>query len=60
MTAAKIKAGAAQVECPNFDTPSFVSPPPLAEATVALVTSASLHHPTDDGFPGNETGYRVI
>ena len=34
--------------------------PPLSEATVALVTSASLHHPTDDDFPVVETGYRVL
>ena len=32
----------------------------LAVATVAIVTSASLHHETDDDFAPVDTGYRVL
>ena len=60
MTDAKIKAGAASAECPPFENPAFVQPPPLAEATVAIVTSASLSHPEDEGFAVRDTGYRVL
>jgi D-proline reductase (dithiol) PrdB len=60
MTDKSIKSGAASVPCPVFDSPAFVSPKPLAEATVAIVTSASLHHATDDDFAPVDTGYRVI
>ena len=60
MTDAKIKAGAARAECPAFEDPAFVRPPPLSQATVALVTSASLSHPEDEGFRVQDTGYRVL
>jgi D-proline reductase (dithiol) PrdB len=32
------------VPVPTFDDPAWVTPPPLAEATVAIVTTAGLHH----------------
>jgi D-proline reductase (dithiol) PrdB len=37
-----------------------VRPKPLAEATVAIVTTASLHHPSDEDFAPVDTGYRVL
>ena len=43
-----------------FETTAFTTPPPLAEATVALVTSASLHHPEQDDFAPVDTGYRIL
>ena len=43
-----IKRAVQDIECPVFEQPAFTTPPPLEEATVALVTSASLHHPDQD------------
>ena len=60
MTDLQIKTGAAQVDCPQFETPAFVTPKPLSEATVAIVTSASLHHADDDDFAPVDTGFRVL
>jgi len=45
---------------PEFDTTPWTTPPPLAEATVAIVTSAALHHAGDEGFTAFDTGYRVL
>ena len=60
MTDTMIKSGAAQVECPTFDNPAFVSPKALDQAKVAIVTSASLHHEDDDDFAPTDTGFRVL
>ena len=60
MTDAVIKKGASTVECPRPDNPAFLTPKPLSEAKVAIVTSASLHHPDDDDFSPTDTGYRVL
>ena len=46
---------------PQFESTPWVTPKPLAEATVAIVTSAALHRPDDDGFEaGNDASYRVL
>ena len=55
-----IKAMASQAEAETFDSVAFATPPPLASATVAVVTSASLHHADQDDFAPNDTGYRVL
>ena len=55
-----IKRGAASIPCPNFEDAAFVRPKPLAEAKVAIVTSASLHHADDDDFAPVDAGYRVL
>lgn len=39
---------------------AFTTPPRLSQATVALVTAASLHHPDQDDFAPADTGYRVL
>ena len=44
----------------QFETTPFTSPKPLAEATVAVVTTASLHHPDQDDFAPIDTGYRIL
>ena len=46
-------------QMPLDDTP-FVTPPPLAEATIALITSAGLHRRDDRPFRFGDQGYRVI
>jgi len=51
---------AATLPVPTFEDPAFVSPPPLAEATVAIVTSAALHRTSDEGFVAGDTGYRLL
>lgn len=43
-----------------FETTSFTTPVPLAEATVAVVTTSSLHHPDQDDFEVVDTGYRIL
>jgi D-proline reductase (dithiol) PrdB len=55
-----VKAMTADIETPVFDTIAFTTPPPLSAATVAIVTSASLHHPDDQDFAPADTGYRVL
>ncbi len=55
-----LAAHLAALPVPEFAVPSFVTPPPLSEATVAVVTTAALHHPDDDGFgPGEQTFRRI-
>lgn len=55
-----VKAMTADIETPTFATAAFTRPPRLAEATVAVVTTASLHHPDQADFGPTETGYRVL
>jgi len=55
-----IKAMTADIETPRFATTAFTRPPPLAEATVAVVTTASLHHPDQEDFGPVDTGYRIL
>lgn len=60
MTDIQIKSGAAKVDCPVFADPAFVQPRPLAQAKVAIVTSASLHHADQNDFAPVDAGYRVL
>jgi len=55
-----IKTLTASQEWPTFENPAFVTPKPLADAKVAIVTSASLHHEDDDDFAPVDTGYRLL
>ena len=55
-----VKALTADIETPAFAAPAFTAPPPLARATVAVVTTASLHHPGQEDFGPADTGYRVL
>jgi D-proline reductase (dithiol) PrdB len=55
-----VKALTSEIECPEFDDVAFTTPPPLADATVAIVTTASLHHPDQPDFSGGDTTYRVL
>jgi len=51
---------ASELPAPTFDTPAWVAPPPLAEATVAIVTSAAIHTADDHRFGPGDTSYRFI
>jgi hypothetical protein len=54
------RAYAAGLPVPEFETTAMTVPPPLAEATVAIVTTAAIHHAGDDDFQFDDTGFRVI
>ena len=50
-----------QLPVPEFDTTAFtVRTKPLSESTVAIVTSAALHRPDQEGFSPTDTGFRRI
>lgn len=51
---------AAGLPAPTFENPAWVTPKPLAECTVAIVTSAALHPAGSDGFTNADTSYRLI
>lgn len=55
-----MRAYSAELPAPSFDDPAWVVPPPLTQATVAIVTSAALHLPDDERFGAGDTGYRFI
>ena len=60
MADSDIKALTEAIPGESFETTAFTTPPPLADATVAIVTTASLHHPDQDDFEVMDTGYRVL
>ena len=55
-----MRAHSATLPAPEFPNPAWVTPPPLADATVAIVTSAALYASGDDGFTAGDTSYRLI
>ncbi len=55
-----IKSAVQDIEWSVLEQPAFTTPPPLEEATVAIVTSASLHHTDQDDFAPKDTSYRVL
>ena len=50
----------ASLPVPAFDDTALVIPPPLAEATLAVVTTAAWHHPEDAGFTAREQSFGRI
>ncbi len=49
------------IPVPEFETPAFTTPPPLEDATVAIVTTAGLHRPDQDGWgPSGDQSFRVL
>ena len=55
-----VKKLTADIECPVFETVAFNRAKPLSESRVAIVTSASLHHPDQPDFSGGDTSFRVL
>ena len=60
MADSDIKALTENLPGEEFETTALATPPPLSEATVAIVTTASLHHPDQDDFDPMDTSYRVL
>lgn len=60
MADADVKAMTSEIDCPTFEQTAFTTPKPLSQCTVAVVTTASLHHPEQPDFTGNDTGFRVL
>jgi hypothetical protein len=55
-----MRAHSATLPAPDFPDPAWVTPPALADATVAIVTSAALYAVGDEGFSAGDTSYRMI
>ena len=55
-----MRAFSATLPAPEFLNPAWVSPKPLAQSTVAIVTSAALFAVGDEAFAAGDTGYRLI
>ena len=56
-----VKALTSEIDCPTFEAPAFTYlSKPLTDCCVAIVTTASLHHPDQDDFGPADTGYRVL
>ena len=58
---AAMRAYGANQAVPTFDDPAFTPlDKPLADARVAIVTSAALHRPDQDRFAVADTGFRAL
>lgn len=60
MSGDDIKRKMGALECPVFEDAAFTTPKPLADSTVAILTSASLHYPEQPGFDPRDTSFRVL
>ena len=60
MSDREVKALAENMEAPVFEKIAFTIPPELHKATVAIVSTASLHHEDQDDFAPADVGYRVL
>jgi D-proline reductase (dithiol) PrdB len=58
---AAMRQHAATTPMPEFDSPAFTAAKPLAQAKVAIVTSAALHIEGDTGWsPNSDPQFKVI
>ena len=48
------------LEPAQFENTAFSTAPPLQDATVAILTSAALHHPEQPGFDPRDTSFRQL
>jgi D-proline reductase (dithiol) PrdB len=55
-----MRAHSATLPGPTFSDPAWATPPPLNEATVAIVTSAALYAVGDESFSAGDTSYRLL
>ncbi len=57
---AELRAYAASLPGPELPASAWTTPRPLAEATVAIVTTAALHREGDERYTATDTGFRVL
>ncbi len=57
---ALIRNQIAQLPVPEFAETAWTTPPPLADARVAVVTSAALHPRDGEAFTVNDASYRAL
>lgn len=58
---ARMRELAAGLPVPEFEQTAFVTPPPLAQARVAIVTSAAIHGEGDSGWaPNADPQFKVL
>ena len=55
-----MRAHSSKLAGPEFANPAWVTPKPLANSMVAIVTSAAIHTPDDSAFSAGDAGYRLI
>ena len=58
--AENMRANASRFGAIDHDATPWISPPPLAESTICLITSAALHRRDDVPFRFGDSGYRLI
>ena len=56
----QIRATSNEAPVPHFERTAFTQPRALPAATMAIVTTAGLHHPEDAGFQLGEQTFRVL
>lgn len=59
-TSDRVKGFMDGLDAAVFDEVAFTTPTPLSEATVAILTSAALHHPEQAQFDPRDTSFRQI
>lgn len=55
-----VRSGVAGLPVPTFENPAFTTPPPLSDATVAIVTTAGLVPPGEPSWKPDDASYRVL
>lgn len=56
----RMAAALERLPLPEFDSTPWVEAPPLAEARVALISTAGIHRSGDLAFQGGAADYRII
>ena len=59
-TSDRVKVFMDGLEPAIFENTAFTTPKPLSESTVAILTSAALHHPEQPGFDPRDTSFRKL
>lgn len=55
-----IRANVKDLPVPEFENPAFVQPPPLSEATVAIVTTAGLRLKDEESWKPGDPSFRAF
>ena len=55
-----IRASVGDMAVPEFETPAFTPAPPLADAVVAIVTTAGLQRPGETGWAAGDQSFRMF